>query len=244
MEEPQPDTHPDTPETPPDTHETPPTTDPCAPEPLSAAHAAALAIACIVSVACGAVSQLMQPTVIPPPSAAAAAPAPDPVVPAVPHPVDLARAKKDPCGTLSAAQVAGLLGSDPHPRPGMINILGPSCYWYSGSDASSLSLILRIPDLKAFGGDPELLGLRNAYGSQKLYSFFLPLAPVDGHPVVAHSYGDDRRPKTEACTVELGASDSETLDVTIALLDGKPTGSDLCDSARTATGMVLASLYR
>ncbi|WP_369871196.1 DUF3558 family protein [Amycolatopsis sp. AA4] len=204
-----------------------------------ARHALAAAVALAAATALAACSGTAEPpraepprNDLPPAPAATTytGPLPGPGVPSVPHPLDTARFKQNPCATLTPAQISGLLGPSPRVQADPQGPVGPACGWFAQASVAVL-----YPDIND-------LGLTSVYRAKGgAYPFFLPLAPVDGYPVVAYGEDDPRAGRGE-CDVAMGTSDRETLVVSITQSAVHKGEKDPCQSARDIAALALGNL--
>ncbi|MFB9929631.1 DUF3558 domain-containing protein [Amycolatopsis halotolerans] len=164
------------------------------------------------------------------PKSTATDPVPGPGVPKVAIPLDATKFKQNPCDALTARQVSDLLGTSSHVKPEPHGAGGPGCGWFAQAQ-----VVIVFPDINE-------LGLTSFYRAKdKVYPFFLPLAPVDGYPVVA--YGEeDHRASLGECDIAMGISDSETIVVSVTQSPSHKGEKDPCDSARGVAETVLANL--
>ncbi|WP_230863084.1 DUF3558 family protein [Amycolatopsis camponoti] len=72
------------------------------------------------------------------------------------------------------------------------------------------------------------------------YPFFEPLEPVDGYPLVAYDGVGDQRARGE-CTVAVGTSDTQTVDISVDQSEKNIGKNDPCEAARQVTAMVLGN---
>ncbi|WP_406638252.1 DUF3558 domain-containing protein [Amycolatopsis sp. WGS_07] len=169
-------------------------------------------------------------TTPPAPSSTAAGQVPGPGVPKVPNPLDITRFKQNPCDALTSAQISNLLGDGARVKPDPHGPVGPACGWFSQAQ-----IVVVFPNI-------DKLGLTSVYGAKgDAYPFFLPLAPVDGYPIVAYG-GRDHRASDGECDVALGTSDRETAVVSITQSAAHKGEKDPCESARDVAEKVLGNL--
>ncbi|WP_312872069.1 DUF3558 domain-containing protein [Amycolatopsis dendrobii] len=166
----------------------------------------------------------------PAPRSTSANQVPGPGVPKVPNPIDITRFKQNPCESLTSAQVVDLLGDEARITPDPNGPGGPGCGWFSQA-----KIAVVFPNV-------DKLGLTSVYRAKGgAYPFFMPLAPVEGYPVVAYGT-EDVRARLGECNVALGTSDRETLDVSITQSPAHKGEKDPCDSARDVADKVLGNL--
>ncbi|MEU0794620.1 DUF3558 domain-containing protein [Amycolatopsis sp. NPDC005961] len=177
-------------------------------------------------------------TAVPVPSVSGAAPSsgavdevPGPGVPKVANPIDLTRLQRSPCDALTPAQVAGLLGSAVEIKPEPDADVGPVCNWEAPGRAG-VGIIF---------GKLDKRGLTRVYAAKgNVYPFVEPLEPVDGYPLAAYDGVGDQRAKGE-CTVAVGTSDTQTIDISVDQSEKNIGKSDPCEAARQVTAMVLGN---
>jgi hypothetical protein len=158
---------------------------------------------------------------------------PGPGVPKVERPIDITRFKQAPCDALTAAQVTELLGSGVTPKPEVKGEAGPQCRWDSPKvSQAGVGVIFTSVDNR---------GITRVYDAQgKEYPFFRPLEPIDGYPVAAYDASGDQTSHGN-CTVALGTSDHQTVDIDVTL-SAENVGKDPCAAARGVAAQVLGNL--
>jgi hypothetical protein len=158
---------------------------------------------------------------------------PGPGVPKVENPIDIAHFKQAPCDALTAAQATELLGDGVTPKPEVAGSAGPQCRWNSPTlSQAGVGVIFTSVDNR---------GITRVYEAQgKEYPFFKPLAPVDGYPVAAYDASGDQTSHGN-CTVALGTSDRQTVDIDVTLSE-RNVGKDPCAAARDVAAKVLTNL--
>ncbi|WP_409185133.1 DUF3558 domain-containing protein [Amycolatopsis sp. VS8301801F10] len=155
---------------------------------------------------------------------------PGPGVPKVQNPLDITRFRQNPCAALTSAQLAELLGDGIRVNPDPHGPSGPACGWFSRA-----KIVVLFPAI-------DKLGLTSVYRAKGgAYPFFLPLAPVDGYPIVAYGVDDPRESRGE-CNVALGTSDRETVELSITQSPAHKGEKDPCESARGVAEKVLGNL--
>ncbi len=75
----------------------------------------------------------------------------------------------------------------------------------------------------------------------KTYKLFEPLEAIDGFPVTAYGTEDERASRGK-CTVALGTSDNETIDIVLEQSEANIGKKDPCNAAREAAIRVLATV--
>ncbi|WP_439376565.1 DUF3558 domain-containing protein [Amycolatopsis lexingtonensis] len=166
-----------------------------------------------------------------PPSSEPADEVPGPGVPKVANPLDMTRFEQAPCAALTPAQVAGLLGADAETKPDLDAPAGPTCNWEAPGRAG----------VGVIFGHLDKRGLTSVYAAKgKAYPFVEPLEPVDGYPLVAYDGAGDQRARGE-CTVAVGTSDTQAIDISVNQSEKNIGKSDPCQAAREVTAMVLGN---
>ncbi len=85
-------------------------------------------------------------------------------------------------------------------------------------------------------------GLTSIYAAKDTkYPFFLPLAPVDGYPIVAYGLTDDRASRG-ICQIAVGTSDQQTVDIGVTQSEQNIGKKDPCEAARGVAASVLGNL--
>jgi hypothetical protein len=88
----------------------------------------------------------------------------------------------------------------------------------------------------------DKLGLTSVYKARgKQYSFFMPLDAIDGYPIVAYGPVDERVSRGR-CTIALGTSDTQAVDINIARSEEKIGKKDPCAAAHDVAAKVLGNL--
>ncbi|GAB3368511.1 DUF3558 domain-containing protein [Amycolatopsis echigonensis] len=151
--------------------------------------------------------------------------------PKVANPLPAGTLDRDPCSTLTAAQVNALLGASATGEPQDTGV-AKMCHWANLDRGSGISvqLVYAWKD-----------GLGHVY-AKKNEGFFKELEPVQGYPTVAYGPSDDS--STGRCGVAIGISDTMAFeaDATISRSNvGKP-GSDPCEAARRIGDAVVTTL--
>jgi hypothetical protein len=156
---------------------------------------------------------------------------PGPGVPKVEDPIDITRFKQNPCNALTSDQIAELLGPGVTPKTDLKAPAGPSCSANPPqvTQASVLVIFSNVSDR----------GLTGVYEAR--YRFFLPLAAVDGYPVVAYGLADDRASRGR-CQIAIGTSDTQTVDIGIGQSEENIGKKDPCESARNVASYVLGNI--
>ncbi|ANN20909.1 hypothetical protein SD37_38540 [Amycolatopsis orientalis] len=159
---------------------------------------------------------------------------PGPGVPKVDDPINLVQIKTTPCKALTSAQVKELLGSEGETRERLDGSSGPSCLWapHSATRPTVSVLFSKAPDR----------GMTSVYEAKgTTYKLFEPLGSIDGYPVTAYGTEDERASRGK-CSVALGTSDNETIDIVLEQSEANIGKKDPCDAAREAAIRVLATV--
>jgi hypothetical protein len=167
-------------------------------------------------------------------SSSATAEVPGPGVPKVEKPIEITHFKQAPCDALTSTQVAELLGSGIIPKPEVKGEAGPQCRWDSSKvSQAGIGVIFTSVDNR---------GITRVYEAQgKEYKFFKPLTPVDGYPIAAYDAAGDRTSHGN-CTLALGTSDNQTVDIDVTLSEENVGKKDPCIAGRDVATMVLGNL--
>ncbi|MEV6620108.1 DUF3558 domain-containing protein [Amycolatopsis sp. NPDC051106] len=156
--------------------------------------------------------------------------------PKVETPLDISHFQRFPCDSLTTAQSHELLGSEVDAKPVVDDQAGPTCNW----DVPAVSQAgVGVTYFKATN-----LGLTGIYQSKdSVYPFFLPLEPIDGYPTVAFGMVDERNSKGR-CTLALGTSDTQQVDISVALSETNIQKKDPCAAAHDVAAKVLDNLRK
>ena len=159
---------------------------------------------------------------------------PGPGVPKVETPIDVTHFQQTPCDSLTPSQINDLLGSNITPKPEPTSPAGPSCIWNT-PNISQAGVHVTFTNV-------DKLGLTSVYRARgTTYPFFKPLEPVNGYPLVAYDGEGDQSTKGR-CTVAMGTSDTQTVDINIAQSETNIGKKDPCAAAREVAGKVLENL--
>ncbi|WP_329052617.1 DUF3558 domain-containing protein [Amycolatopsis sp. NBC_01488] len=161
---------------------------------------------------------------------------PGPGVPKVETPLDISHFQQSPCDSLTTAQSQELLGSTVVAKPVVDDQAGPTCNW----DVPAVSQAgVGVTYFKA-----TKLGLTGIYRSKdSVYPFFMPLEPIDGYPTVAFGTVDERNSKGR-CSLALGTSDTEQVDISVSLSETNIGKKDPCAAAHDVAAKVLENLRK
>ncbi|MGW5744605.1 DUF3558 domain-containing protein [Amycolatopsis sp. NPDC003861] len=153
--------------------------------------------------------------------------------PEVAEPLDTTEFQKKPCTTLTATQIAELLGPDVEPKEDPNDLAGPSCFWHPTSvTQAAVSVIYDTKNQR---------GLTAVYEQQgTTFPLFVPMEAIDGYPTVAYGQADLR--SKGSCAIALGTSDQQMIDVSVALSEGNVGKKDPCEAAHQVTAIVLNNL--
>jgi hypothetical protein len=151
--------------------------------------------------------------------------------PDVPDPLDTESFQRDPCTTLTNAQVDELKAQPGEPHDGG---LGNACEFRSRADR------LALIDIAFANEYPH--GLSALYQANKdgKWAFFKELSPIGGFPAVAYDSVDQR--DTGACAVDVGTSNEIAFEVSLQLSAGNIGKKDPCETAAMVAGMVVETM--
>jgi len=168
------------------------------------------------------------------PPSNAAGQLPGPGVPKVDTPIDLAQLKQAPCNALTLTQAKEILGPQVETKEELDGSAGPSCLWVPPSATRPTVNVL-------FSKSPDR-GMTSVYEAKgATYELFEPLEAIDGYPVTAYGTKDERASRGK-CSVALGTSDNETIDIVLEQSEANIGKKDPCDAAREAAVRVLATV--
>lgn len=150
--------------------------------------------------------------------------------PQVDNPLDISRFLRTPCDVITKAERDALVGAGAAASPDLDTPVGPECVW-STEDPSRGRFAVIFPQVDA-------RGLTSLYENRERNALFEELQPIDGYPVVAYGV-TDRRDEGQ-CTVRLGVSNRDTIDVTVYLGESKVGQLDPCQAAhdQVATAVI------
>ncbi|PXY32063.1 DUF3558 domain-containing protein [Prauserella muralis] len=167
----------------------------------------------------------------PTPSSSAGAGSPDNGAPKVERPLNVQPLLAAPCDTLTESQVETFLGSGASAKAAPEGITGPECSWTT--DHQHARIYLTFPDL-------DDAGLTSLYRNRQKGEFFEEMPPAAGYPVVAYGITDNRG--EGECTVRVGVSDRDTVDITLYLSDDKVGQLDPCEAAHEVATAVIGNI--
>ena len=148
--------------------------------------------------------------------------------PHVANPLDTAKVRANPCGTVTAAQLDQLnIGTSG--KPG--NVGGPTCDWGSDSDPTRSGATISYLTSAA--------GLSTVYGQKSTYALFQALPPISGYPAVIAAQSDER--STGNCDVTVGVSDKLAMDVALTVNSG-PRKADPCAPAEALAADAISNI--
>ncbi|MGW4127436.1 DUF3558 domain-containing protein [Amycolatopsis japonica] len=158
---------------------------------------------------------------------------PAPEVPKVEKPIDLAQIKQTPCKALTEAQAAELLGPTTETASQPDGPAGPACRWSVPSTTRPRVNVIfsKAPD----GGTASVYQAKGG-----AYELVEPLEPIGGYPLTAYGTKDER--PSGKCSVALGTSDNETIDIVLEQSEANIGKKDPCDAAREAAIRVLTTI--
>jgi hypothetical protein len=151
--------------------------------------------------------------------------------PKVNNPLDASRFQRNPCGTLTSAQLQALnLPSQGAQRDAP---LGPECEWRNPTSDGSVTAHFSI-------GNPD--GLSAVYRANKAgqYKFFTVLPAVEGYPAVAFGVVDAR--DQGDCSVSVGLTDALIFDVSVHLSTANVGKKDPCAVTAQVAGMAVQTM--
>ena len=123
-------------------------------------------------------------------------------VAAVANPLDVAKIQKDPCGALSAAQLAPFMGEIRNATPDLTN--GDfTCNW-DPSDVNKLSVSVNVY--------PTIGGPAGVYSAKTGYNYFEKIDSISGYPAV-HAATGTNAPRNGLCRTIVAVSDKAAFDV-------------------------------
>ncbi|MEA5361918.1 DUF3558 domain-containing protein [Amycolatopsis sp., V23-08] len=158
---------------------------------------------------------------------------PGPGVPKVGSPIDTDQFASAPCTAMTESQVTELFGRSVTPKPDLQGPAGPTCTW-DPADGSGASVNLIFSKV-------DRLGLTSVYQAKgSTYKFFEVLEPVGDYPAVAYGTADHRA--DGVCSIAVGTSDHNTLDIAVTQSREKIGNSDPCAVAQTVGSKVLATV--
>lgn len=151
--------------------------------------------------------------------------------PKVDNPLDTSYFRQqEPCAAITDAEMTEFFGGGVTARPDLDGSAGPQCAWHRAGPAS-IHVIFPTVDKS---------GLSGLYSNRDENAFFVELPPADGYPAIAFGMVD-RRSEGD-CTVEVGTSDTETIDVSIALSENKIGKIDPCEAAHEVASTVIGNI--
>lgn len=156
--------------------------------------------------------------------------------PGVANPLDatkLEQAQRDPCSTLTAAQVMRLGLSQPGTKKD--NQAGPSCRW-SDTEAGS-SVQMYFPTKVIYQGLSQLYESHKRYGGD---DYFFAMPAVQGFPLLASATADSR--DLGSCSVKVGLTDRQVVYVQLTTSYEKRGQLEPCATAREVAGMALTTM--
>jgi hypothetical protein len=152
--------------------------------------------------------------------------------PKVDNPLDLNHFKTQrPCDAITDAEMTEFFGSDVTKKPDLDGAAGPACSWDVNPGQAGIGII--------FGTVTEL-GLSALYRKRDEWAVFDELAPASGYPAVSYNLGDER--PQGRCTIRVGTSDTETVDVSLALSEDKIGQIDPCEATHEVASTVIDNI--
>lgn len=157
-----------------------------------------------------------------------------PSAPKVTNPIDTTKYQADPCGLLTAAQVAPYTVTTPGSVVDGTSALGPGCSW--GNTNTGTTFIVQFITANK-------VGLTALYINKDIIlkggGYFEPTT-VQGYPAVFNSQADQRKDGT--CSLAIGIADSLDYNVAVAMADFSPKYNDPCGMATQIADMAMTTL--
>ncbi len=151
--------------------------------------------------------------------------------PEVSDPQDTESFQRDPCTTLTDAQVDQLKAQPGEPHDGG---LGNACEFRSRTDR------LALIDIAFADEYPHGLSALYQGNEDGKWAYFEELPPIGGFPAVAYDSVDQR--DTGACAVDVGTSNEIAFEVSLQLSAGNVGRKDPCETAAMVAGMVVQTM--
>lgn len=151
--------------------------------------------------------------------------------PKVENPLDTTYFRQqDPCAAITDAEMTEFFGDGVTTKPRPAGAAGPACAWHAkGFGRAGIDVIFTTVDQS---------GLSGLYGNRNEMEFFEELSPANGYPAVAYGSAD----RESDCTVRVGTSDTESVDVSIALSEDKVGKVDPCEAAHEVSSAVIGNI--
>lgn len=151
--------------------------------------------------------------------------------PKVEESLDISHFLATPCDVLTNAEITDFLGSKAETRPDVDGAGGPGCSWGTGQQHARIFVFFPRLDNQ---------GLTSLYKNQDNGELFEKMTPAEGYPVVAYGVNDNR--DEGECTVRVGTSDTETVDINLYLSDDKVGELDPCEAAHEVAVAVIGNI--
>ncbi|WP_162829925.1 DUF3558 domain-containing protein [Amycolatopsis palatopharyngis] len=153
--------------------------------------------------------------------------------PKVENPLDTSYFRQqDPCAAITDAEMTEFFGDGVTTKPRPDGAAGPACTWNAaGIGQASIGVIFPTVDQS---------GLSGIYSNRDEAAFFIELPPITGYPAVAYDLGD-QRPEGR-CNLDVGTSDTQTVNVSIALSEDKIGKIDPCEAVHEVASTVIANI--
>lgn len=157
-------------------------------------------------------------------------------VPKVENPLDISHFQQTPCDSLTSDQSKELLGPDVTTKPAVDDPAGPTCHWNVPAISQASVGVTYFKRTR--------LGITSIYKAKDTtYPFFMPMDPIDGYPIVAFGETDERNSRGR-CSIAIGTSDTQQVDLSISLPEAKIGKKDPCTAARDVASKVLDNLRK
>ncbi|TWE13488.1 uncharacterized protein DUF3558 [Prauserella muralis] len=153
-------------------------------------------------------------------------------MPPVDRPLNIDDFLRSPCAALTKQQIDAFLGPSATAKPDPAASTGPDCRW--GTDMRHARIYVIFPRVSE-------RGLAAVYQNHdEKYDFFREMPLAAGYPSVAYGVTDNRG--EGECTVRVGVSDRDTVDITLYLSDNKVGQLDPCEAAHEVATAVVGNI--
>ncbi|PXY32065.1 DUF3558 domain-containing protein [Prauserella muralis] len=146
--------------------------------------------------------------------------------------LDITHFLAHPCDAVTEQQKAAFVGSDAEATANVSGGTGPECVW-GPPDQSRARFAVAFPRI-------DDRGLTTLYRNRATAAFFEEMPLAAGYPVVAYGVTDNRG--EGECTVRVGVSDRDTVDITLYLSDNKVGQLDPCEAAHEVATAVVGNI--
>jgi hypothetical protein len=151
--------------------------------------------------------------------------------PKVDNPLDLSHfTTQEPCDVISEAEMTEFFGSGVTGEPD-IGAATTKCAWHV--PRGQAGVIVTLTRGSAFS-------LSALYSNRDDMAVFDELAPASGYPAVSYNLGDER--PQGRCTIRVGTSDTQTVDVSLALSEDKIGQIDPCEATHEVASTVIDNI--